>query len=498
MSEHSTDGAARLARIERERREHEARVRAETAREAGGAREAAPVTAPEAHRPAVTAEQESRDQEPYRPAATERARREQEEVDALLLGGSAPGESPAATPGPAASPAAPDPATRVPFAGERPVLHQVPPRQTSPYQVPRERRRGWVAVGGAAATAALLASLGTATVTGAFESPALDPSTTAAPAQVVPASSTSTTPDWQAVTAAVRDSVVALDVVTGRGQGQGSGVIIDTDGTILTNSHVVAGAREVTVTLADGRLHEAELVGQDETTDLAVVRLVDPPADLTPATLGSSADLAVGQAVLAVGNPLGLDSTATTGIISALDRPVVTQSRTESVVTNAIQVDAAVNPGNSGGPLFDARGEVIGINSSIATLSGGQPAGSIGLGFAIPVDQAADVADQLVEDGRVEHAFLGVALSDATAEADGITRAGARIENVEPGSPAADAGLERGDVITAVDGRPVDSSAALTGYVRQYSAGEEAVLDVVRDGEVRELTAALATREVRA
>lgn len=259
---------------------------------------------------------------------------------------------------------------------------------------------------------------------------------------------------------------------------------------------MVDGARTVTVTLADGRIYQAEPVGQDETTDLAVVRLADPPSDLTPATLGSSAGLAVGQDVLAVGNPLGLDSTATTGIISALDRPVVTQSRTESVVTNAIQVDAAVNPGNSGGPLFDAAGEVIGINSSIASLSGGGSAGSIGLGFAIPVDQAAAVAEQLIEDGEVKHAFLGVGLGESTVEVDGVTRAGAQVQQVEQGSPAAEAGLRQGDVVTAIDGRAVDSAASLTGYVRQYTAGDEATLTVVRDGVADEVGVTLAVRGV--
>lgn len=357
------------------------------------------------------------------------------------------------------------------------------------------RRRGWAAIGGAAATAALLASLGTAAFTGAFDdtAPAASPAVVQSPASPV-AQVTET--DWAAVTAAVQESVVALEVVTPSGAGVGSGVVLDAAGNILTNSHVVDGARSVTVTLADGRIYEAAPVGQDETTDLAVVRLVDPPEDLAPATLGSSADLVVGQDVLAVGNPLGLDSTATTGIISALDRPVVTQSRTESVVTNAIQVDAAVNPGNSGGPLFDAAGEVIGINSSIATLSGGGSAGSIGLGFAIPVDQAAAVADQLIEHGEVKHAFLGVGLGETRVEVDGVTRAGAEVRQVEPGSPAAEAGLQPGDVVTAIDDRAVDSAASLTGYVRQYAAGDQATLTVVRDGAAEQVTVTLAVRGV--
>ncbi len=419
--------------------------------------------------------------EPYRPAQNDRVRREQAEVDALLLGDQA------ALP-------APDPASRVPFAGEHAFTGERPVADHG-VQPLRGPRRRWAAVGSIAASAALLSSVGTAALTGAFATAPAEAPPAASPAQVVPASSTSATPDWQAVTAAVRESVVALDVVTASGEGQGSGVVVDEEGHVLTNSHVVDGARSVSVSLADGRLFEAEVVGQDETTDLAVVRLLEPPADLAPATLGTSADLAVGQAVLAIGNPLGLDSTATTGIISALDRPVVTQSRTESVVTNAIQVDAAVNPGNSGGPLFDSRGEVIGITSSIASLSGGR-SGSIGLGFAIPVDQAADVAQQLIADGVAEHAFLGVALSDTTVEVDGVSRAGALVERVEEGSPAAEAGIERGDVVTAVDGRAVDGAAALTGYVRQYSSGETAVLTVARDGAATEREVTLATRQV--
>jgi len=430
--------------------------------------------------------------QPHRPADDERVTREQAEVDAVLLGreGTTP-EAGTAAPTAEQTMPAPDPAHRVPFAGEH-----TPAATPVPRVLPHGRRRGWAALGATAATAALLASLGTAAVTGAFaDEDTVGTTPTATTSQVVPASSTSTTPDWQAVTSAVGPSVVAIDVAGAEGAGQGSGVIIDDEGHVLTNSHVVDGAQDINVSLADGRIYRAELVGQDETTDLAVVRIVEPPADLTPATLGTSSDLAVGQAVLAMGNPLGLDSTATTGIISALDRPVVTQSRTESVVTNAIQVDAAVNPGNSGGPLFDAQGNVIGINSSIATLSdGGGQAGSIGLGFAIPVDQAKNVAEQLIENGEVEHAFLGVGLADTTVEVDGVTRDGAGIGTVEQGSPAADAGLERGDVVTAIDGRPVDSAAALTGYVRQYTSGESATLTVVRDGQAQDVQVTLATR----
>ncbi|MEE6273902.1 trypsin-like peptidase domain-containing protein [Georgenia sp. MJ206] len=381
-----------------------------------------------------------------------------------------------------------------------------PTHETTTATIPapprRSGRRGWASLGGTAAAAALLASLGTASLTGAFdEQPALIASSSSE--QVVnaaPVSSTSDDPDWEAVAAAVRESVVALDVTTTSGQGAGSGVLLDADGHVLTNNHVVDGARPggIVVSLSDARMYEAEIVGTDPTTDLAVVRLVDPPKDLVPATFGTSGDLAVGEAVVAVGNPLGLSSTVTTGIVSALDRPVTTAAsdpRSGTVVTNAIQVDAAINPGNSGGPLFDASGRVIGITSSIATLSGGSAAGSIGLGFAIPVDQASDVAEQLIKDGTAEHAFLGVSLADATATADGATRPGALVQRIEAGAPADAAGLREGDVVTAIDDRPVGSAASLTGYVRQYAAGESVTLTVVRDGMSDDVDVTLAARE---
>jgi len=367
-------------------------------------------------------------------------------------------------------------------------------------QRPAERGRrgpGWIAIVVTAILAAALAAGATALVMDAAEAPpAPAPTATSEPAAPGQGSS----PDWTAVSADVRDSVVAIDVRTPRGEAAGSGVIIDEAGSIVTNAHVLGNVEQgalVIITFADGRMFEASVVGSDPTTDIAVVRLDEPPEDIRPATLGSAAALEVGDPVLAVGNPLGLDSTATTGIVSALDRPVVTRGTgsDDAVVTNAIQVDAAINPGNSGGPLFDARGDVIGINSSIATLSGGAEGGSIGLGFAIPIEQAQLVADQLIETGRVEHAFLGVALSNAVVSVEGETRQGAQVERVEPDSPAAAAELTAGDVVVAIDGRRVDGAASLTGYVRQYAAGAEVTLDVVQDGESRSVTVELAVRE---
>lgn len=314
--------------------------------------------------------------------------------------------------------------------------------------------------------------------------------------------STGKTPDWEAVAKAVGKSVVAIDTKSRAGASAGSGVIIDKAGHILTNDHVVSGAKEIWVKLADGRLFEAKLDGKDPATDLAVISLKNPPADLTVATLGNSKDLRVGEPVAAIGNPLGLSSTMTTGIVSALDRPVQTVNReaqnenNSRVVTNAIQLDAAVNPGNSGGPVFDAQGRVIGIASSIATTNSSENAkgGSIGLGFAIPIDLAKNIANQLIQKGVAEHAYLGVLIRDGIASYGTNQRLGAQIESVEPGTPAEKARLHEGDVVVAVNGRNVVSGVSLTGYVRQYKSGEKVTLTVARNGQLLDIDVTLAAR----
>lgn len=367
---------------------------------------------------------------------------------------------------------------------------------------PRKRSRTWAWIT-SAAVVGLLVGGGSVASLALLDSDGSGPSDrTASLADVgrsdtdeVPVSGSSVeNPDWQAVAAAVQDSVVAIEVQTQAGGGQGSGVIIDDEGHVLTNNHVVAGAQgNVRVTLTDGRILEGEVVGTDASTDLAVVRLVEAPQELQAAALGDSEDVTVGDPVMAVGNPLGLVNTVTTGIVSAVDRPVSTQEvGGESAVTNAIQVDAAVNPGNSGGPLFDATGRVIGITSSIATLS--QQSGSIGLGFAIPVNLARSIASQLITDGQAEHAFLGVTLSDGTATADGVTRRGAVVETVGEDSPAAAGRLQAGDVIVAIGGDPVGGAESLTAFVRSMASGDDTTLTVVRDGEAIEVDVTLATR----
>ncbi|MDO8105802.1 trypsin-like peptidase domain-containing protein [Isoptericola sp. b441] len=357
----------------------------------------------------------------------------------------------------------------------------------TPERPKREHR--WMPLVGTAAGAALIASVATAGLVIGFSHPAhtavsID-SLGATSSEAVPVSgSTVSNPDWEAVANAVRPSVVAIKVQLNGGVAEGSGVVVDTKGHILTNNHVVAGATQggITVTLSDGRVFPATVAGTDPTTDLAVVSLTNPPSDLKPATLGDSSKVVVGEPVMAVGNPLGLSSTATTGIVSALDRPVSTsEGGGQPVVTNAIQIDAAINPGNSGGPLFDAKGEVIGITSSIASLS--QSSGSIGLGFAIPSNLADRIGAELLKDGTASHAFLGVELTDGQATADGVTRMGAKIHSVSPGTPAASADLRAGDVIVAIDNQPVSGAESLTGYVRALAAGQSATLTVVRDGK---------------
>ncbi|MFF2453588.1 trypsin-like peptidase domain-containing protein [Isoptericola sp. NPDC058082] len=385
--------------------------------------------------------------------------------------------------------------------------------QTSSQQGPgggtatKRERSVWVPVASAAVIAAVLASLGTAAATGAFD--AGNPSSLASVGSSAQSTdeapvknSTSSNPDWEAVTTAVAPSVVAIQVQSQSGGAEGSGVIFDDQGHIVTNNHVVSGAQDdtVQVTLSDGRLYEATIVGTDPTTDLAVVKLKNPPDDLKPASFGSSDDVTVGDAVLAVGNPLGLANTATTGIVSAVDRPVSASGEDGStqVVTNAIQIDAAINPGNSGGPLFNAQGQVIGITSSIATMSSGmsgEQSGSIGLGFAIPVNLATNIADQLIKDGSAEHAFLGVTMQDATATADGVTRRGAQVAEVSSGSPAADAGLQAGDVIVAIDDDAVNGAESLTAYVREKAADQKVTLTYVRDGKTQTVDVTLAVRD---
>jgi putative serine protease PepD len=307
-------------------------------------------------------------------------------------------------------------------------------------------------------------------------------------------------PQWNVVAEQVQPTVVAMQIDAG--ESLGSGVIINSEkGYVVTNNHVVSGSRSIDVVLADGRIFEGNVLGTDPSTDLAVVELVNPPSDLVEAELGNSDEVVVGEPVMAVGNPLGLDNTVTTGIISAMNRPVETgdpSGSLDAVVTNAIQVDAAVNPGNSGGPLFDSKGRVIGINSSIATLGSsysGGAAGNIGLAFAIPVNQVKNVTSQLVESGVATHPYLGVKSQNADVTIDGTKRAGAALRTVEDGTPAAEAGLKVGDVVVAVDQHPISGYLSLTAWIRSYRPGDQVTLTVMQGGKAQDIQVTLATRK---
>ena len=442
-----------------------------------------------------------------------------------------------------------------------PVLDHAAPQATdpstpAPATVRRQASRpGWLAGVAVAAGAAVLASLGTAGALDAFGSPAsASTSASSATARQIapPARGSATAPNWVATAAAVKPSVVSVRVQAADGSGgQGSGVVLDTSGRVLTNNHVVAAGAgsgaTISVVLADGRTYKATVVGTDPATDLAVLAVQQPPKDLVPATFADSTQVRVGDPVMAIGNPLGLSSTTTTGVVSALNRPVTTaaeapqqapqqqdpqqqapqqqapqqqapqqqdpqqqapqqqdpqgapgqaQPQAEQVVTDAIQTDAAVNPGNSGGALVDSAGRVIGITSSIASLgaSGGGQAGSIGLGFAIPANEAKDVAQQLIATGSVQHAYLGVTLADGTATLDGAERAAAVVGAVTPNSPAAKAGLQAKDAVVDVDGRPLEGANSLVAQVRGQRPGTTIDLTVVRDGKPQTLHLTLAAK----
>ena len=320
----------------------------------------------------------------------------------------------------------------------------------------------------------------------------------------VPASNSSGT-DWTDVASAVSPAVVTIQAQGASSGGTGSGVVYDAQGDIVTNYHVIAsalGGGQIQVTLADGRLYSAEVVGHDKTTDLAVIRLDNPPSNLTVARFASSANLEVGAPVMAIGAPLGLSNTVTTGIVSAVNRPVEvsvdedsssqdsTQASSDLVVTNAIQIDASINPGNSGGPLFDATGAVIGINSSIKSLSSSSDgqAGSIGLGFAIPSDLVVSIADQLIASGSASHGLLGVTVRSATTTIGADTYVGAEVQDVSAGSGASAAGIRTGDVIVKVEGQEVSGAKQLIGYVRRYKAGDTITMTIVRNGQTQDVS----------
>ena len=330
-------------------------------------------------------------------------------------------------------------------------------------------------IGAATAVAVQDHAPSSATPPTAVQAPSLEPAANAAPGSV------------EQVAAAVMPSVVKLQITTGQGVAEGSGIVLSPDGLILTNNHVVAPAAESgnagaqpaafdggdtmsTVTFSDGRSVPFTVVGVDPTGDLAVVR-AQGVTGLTPIAIGSSKDVQIGQEVVAIGSPLGLQGTVTRGIVSALNRPVTAGGAEggSPVVLEALQTDAAINPGNSGGPLVNMKGELIGVNSAGASTGSG--GGSIGLGFAIPSDQAKRIAGELISSGTASHGSLGVQLGNTPANGTG-----AAVADVAAGSPAAAAGLSSGSVITKIDDQMIDGPEALAAAVRSRAPGDQVSL----------------------
>ena len=372
-----------------------------------------------------------------------------------------------------------------PYPFQQPVpqqpFHQ--PHPSAPaQQQPRRRRTGLAAA--VVATSLLVgggAGLGGAAVWDAtHDEPA--GSATATSAGTAPVSTQSQAPaadgSVESVAQKVLPSVVKIDVSGQQGEASGSGIILTADGTILTNNHVVEMAENggsLRVSFDDGTSADAEILGTDPLTDTAVIK-AQGVSDLTPATIGKSANLGVGEGVVAIGSPFGLDATVTSGIVSALNRPVNVGSDDQGNSTTypAIQTDAAINPGNSGGPLVDMTGAVIGINSSIRTAASESPygssgqSGSIGLGFAIPIDEVMPIVDQMAKGETPTHARLGITVGNPQSGED----SGAVVKDVTSGSTADKAGLSPGSVITRVDQQRITGADSLVATIRSYRPGD--------------------------
>jgi putative serine protease PepD len=309
------------------------------------------------------------------------------------------------------------------------------------------------------------------------------------------------------VAQSVLPSVVKVNVTGSSGAGSGSGIVLSKDGKILTNNHVVVGAGDngkITVNFNDGSTKRATVIGTDPLTDVAVIQ-AEGISDATPAALGKSSDLKVGQTVVAVGSPYGLNATVTTGIVSALNRPVSVSAEQDipqspfgggqqqgqdlSTTYPAIQTDAAINPGNSGGPLVDLSGRVVGINSSIRTASNtSDSGGSIGLGFSIPIDEVLPIVNQITDKQTPTHARLGVTVADASGSS--LTQGG-QLRSVESGGAADKAGLKDGDVITKVDNQVIDGSESLVATIRGHRPGDTVQITYLRGGSSHTVTAQL-------
>jgi putative serine protease PepD len=348
-----------------------------------------------------------------------------------------------------------------------------------------------IAVATAATSAALVGAGAVAAVSVAFDD---DP--VAAPQVTVTDATPTASSDSTTVGEIYKDSSASVVEITvgsageaspfggggGTQQAQGSGFVYDTEGHVITNQHVVDGAETVTVTFANGKEYSARVVGGDPSTDIAVIDVDAPASELKPLRLADSSAVEVGDGVVAIGSPYGLEQTVTAGIVSAVNRQIT--SPNSFAIDDAIQTDAAINHGNSGGPLLDMDGDVVGVNSQIESESGG----NVGIGFAVPSNTVAKIADALIADGSVEHAYLGVAIDD-TEGAEGATLA-----EVRSGTPAAEAGLQQGDVVTEFDGESVDSADELRRLVDAKSPGDKVELTIERDGDTQTVEVTLGTR----
>jgi len=425
--------------------------------------------------------------------ARESAGERTQEIPARVPDQAAQPPIPAGSQPPYPSATAPQAPTTDPFPWYQPAEQEATPSR-------QPRRPGWGALVGTALAAALLAGTGGGFV-GAYLADDGASGRTGTSQQVAPQPGAGATerPEGSIANIAARatPSVVTLRVNESDGVATGSGWVYDDQGHIVTNNHVVSGAGGdgITVVLANGRQLDGTIIGTDDSYDLAVVEV--DGTDLVPLQLGRSSDVVVGDEVIAVGAPLGLDSTVTSGIVSALDRPVTPGGEEgDTSYINAIQTDAAINPGNSGGPLLDMSGNVIGVNSAIAqipsTILSGQ-SGNIGVGFAIPSDQVAITVEQLIETGSAQHPVIGVYL-DTQYDGEGVRIADSGPDGapaVNPDGPADAAGLRAGDVIVAFEGTPVSEQGELVVKIRARRIGDEVTLTIRRDGTDRDVTMVL-------
>jgi putative serine protease PepD len=338
-----------------------------------------------------------------------------------------------------------------------------------------------------AATSILGGAAGTGIALGLRDDGSTTTTTTAAAQSATPASEGSTLSAREIYRRAA-DSVAYITARGMQGSATGTGFVVDADGLIVTNEHVVDGASDIAVKLGDGQSHKATVVGQDKSTDIALLRIDTGGGKLTPLKLADSSKVQIGDATFAIGNPFGLEDTLTTGVISATQRQITAPDGFS--ISGVLQTDAALNPGNSGGPLLNDQGEVIGVNSQIESSSSGNGSSegaNTGVGFAIPSNTVRKVIAQLQEGGEVAHAYLGVSTSDASA-------GGATVETVASGGPAASAGLRPGAVIVAVDDQTVVSADDLSTAIDRHKPGDEVELRVRSDGKTDTVTVKLGER----